>query len=201
LQCFVLSFLLNMFVISFVCVFSLFVTNCVDYSKIVPHNSLKNTIYEGCLNRFGLMSYLFILFTSFCVIVTAIQFVIRLPKVVKMCTFYENDLKIPNEDIQSVEWDMITNKLIKLSKLNTPSNNSLDELFITNVLMRSDNYFIALVSEFEQLFDSFWFTSTMEFNIRYCIESVLFTRNGRINPLLFTTNNNNVPNSSDLTKK
>lgn len=125
-----------------------------------------------------------------------------------MHDFYLHLLNVPDRDIQTVSWQEIVVRMEELRDANpitaqrvtpamrtylgTQSKQTLDAHGIANRLMRRDNYFIALFNKeildlrlpIPFLQDRQFFSSTMEWNLNYCIFDLVFNQNNQVRELV-----------------
>lgn len=125
-----------------------------------------------------------------------------------MHDFYLHLLNVHDRDIQTVSWQDIVVRMEELRDANpitaekvtpamrkylgTQSKQTLDAHGIANRLMRRDNYFIALFNKeildltlpIPFLQSRQFFSSTMEWNLNYCIFDLVFNQNNQVRELV-----------------
>ncbi|KAG5456822.1 MAG: autophagy protein Apg9-domain-containing protein [Olpidium bornovanus] len=140
----------------------------------------------------------------------ALQIIQKLPELKEMQEFYNVALQISDQDIDTVAWKDVVNRLIAAKELlpapgvgssssagggissqppPLPSANRLSAHDITNRIMRKENFMVALFNK--DLFDlSVPFvphlrrkqilTRTLEWNLSFCVLGYVFNRHGQI---------------------
>jgi autophagy-related protein 9 len=154
-----LSLLQSAFVVGFVTFFGW----CIDYSKLPESSKLSQMVVPKCTKGihgfwiFALWVFSIYWLYSFYSMIT------DLPRLRSMHDFYHYLLEIPDQDIQTIQWQQIVSRVMALRDLNltTASNLSpqtrklldsksrqrLDAVDIASRLMRRDNYLIALFNK------------------------------------------------------
>lgn len=148
---------------AFVVGFMTFLGWCIDYSKMTQSHKMSEAIVPKCAKRihgFWIFTlWLFIMYWLW----SAVQLALQYPRLRAMHDFYHYLLDIPDDDIQTVEWQSVVGRIMALRDLNftTASNLSpearklldhksrqrLDAVDIASRLMRRDNYLIALFNK------------------------------------------------------
>jgi len=89
-------------------------------------------------------------------------FIPKINKLFDTYNYYINTLNIKNDELYSVDWSVILNKMISLN----PLHNTFD---LTNKIMKKDNYMIALIDKKIIDLPNFVFTKQLEMNLKYII--------------------------------
>ncbi|GAA5912920.1 autophagy protein ATG9 [Sporobolomyces salmoneus] len=152
----VLERVLNLLTVGWVIGFSTFLSSCVDYKKLWKAERLSNAVVEKCVSRLSGFSFLaFVLFVGFYAWRVA-EFGLEVRKLWEMHEFYTELLEVPEDDIQSIPWSSIVNRLAHLrsthpsslssNSTSRDSSETLDAHSVANRIMRSQNYLIALLN-------------------------------------------------------
>ncbi|KAF2134473.1 APG9-domain-containing protein [Dothidotthia symphoricarpi CBS 119687] len=148
---------------AFVVGFMTFLSWCIDYSKLSESHKMSQVLVPKCTKRihgFWIFAlWFFIMYWLFSIY----QMVTDLPRLRAMHDFYHHLLDIPDQDIQTVQWQSVVSRVMALRDLNltTASNLSpetrklldsksrqrLDAVDIASRLMRRENYLIALFNK------------------------------------------------------
>ena len=91
-------------------------------------------------------------------------FIIKYKDLVNTYNYYTNSLHISCEELQTSTWTKIVNKIIEVNAKN------ITICDITNKILRTDNYFIALIhKDIIKLPSISLYTSQLDFNLRHII--------------------------------
>jgi hypothetical protein len=124
---------------------TLFLFAFVDYGDLFTNYDLRTAI-KFDINRVHPVLWAF--FLTF-VLVWFWQF-LKLPFLIvdyrEVRHFYHRELNISERDLQTVKWNEIVSKLSRLRYL-SPSKEYLSILDIANIILRKENYMIALVNK------------------------------------------------------
>lgn len=137
-----------------------------------------------------------IVFFFFCIwwIWNLLRFSVHVAKLREIREFYENVLKINDDEINNIRWVDVSSKITKTyleylgNSIDPHQVRSLDAHMIANRIMRQENYMIALFNKdildlsIPVLFGrQQLLTKLMEWALSYCILSFVFKENGQIN--------------------
>lgn len=142
----------------------------------------------------------------------AIQILLDIPRLLELKNFFEYLLEIPDSDIQTVSWQTVVERLMKLRDSNpfTAETGSHKEFFknyqkqrmdahdIANRIMRRENYLIALFNK--DIMDlsiplpflrqrGNWLTKTLEWNLNLCIIDYFITPQGKVKNAFLKSDN------------
>ncbi|KAI7870405.1 autophagy protein Apg9-domain-containing protein [Spinellus fusiger] len=201
--CIILSRLLNLFHLAFLLCFSTFLIGCIDYSAIPHHHSLSQVVSFHRLSSLPFfVTFLLVLFTTWWVL-QAVRFVWDLPGLFEIHNFYHHLLSIPDQDIQTVAWQKVVERMIAIRHTNP--NTAEDRLQFTvhdiaNRIMRRENYMIALFNKeilnmtipLPFFRHRHMFTRDFEWNLSYCVESYVFDGRGQIRKRFLKEENRHV---------
>jgi autophagy-related protein 9 len=197
----------------FVAVFTTFLTQCVDYSKVPHSTKMSQILIESCTSKISGFSSFAIWLFSLYVIWKSFEYVIDIRRLFRMRDFFVHLLEIPDSDMQTVTWQTVVAKLMALRDSNpitaapeklparlrnflgSQSKQRLDAHDIANRLMRKENYLIAMFNKetldltlpIPLLGDRQLFSRTLEWNLHFCVLDFLFNENGQIRQLFLKT--------------
>jgi autophagy-related protein 9 len=133
----------------------------------------------------------YIIIVSLTLIFRMFLLIALIPILVRMKFIYGSHLRIPDSSLHIISWDDVTQRLIECTTLRLISRDgeALNVLDLANIIMRKENYMIALVhhnvADFRNL------TSNFDSNFQHCVLDILLnTREGN-RLLLFTLMNKN----------
>ncbi|KAK5082129.1 autophagy protein atg9 [Lithohypha guttulata] len=203
----VLKRTLNLLNLIFVIGFCLFLTQCVDYTKIKGSTKLEEILVKRCTARMGFLPNLVLWVTAFVCIIRSFQYLLDLRRLNHLHDFYHHLLNVPESEIQSISWQEVVRRLMALRDSNpniktssttraknfmgTQSKQRMDAHDIANRLMRKDNYMIAMINK--EVIDTTlalpflgsrqFFTKTLEWHLNYCVMDYVFNPQGQIRQL------------------
>ncbi|KAF1808999.1 APG9-domain-containing protein [Eremomyces bilateralis CBS 781.70] len=207
----ILRQLLNLATGAFAFGFSTYLFMCIDYSKLAGSRSLDDVYVKHCVRRMPFLAHLTMwLFTAVWVY-KLIQLIIGIPSLLEMHNFYHYLLDIPDRDIQTVSWQLVVERLMRLRDANpttadnltphnrryilrTQSKQRMDAHDIANRLMRRENYMIALFNkdildlavDIPFMGKYHIFTRTIQWNISLAILDFAFDPRGQIQPMFLS---------------
>ena len=113
-----------------------------------------------------------------------------IPELWEIKMFYSNVLEIKENELQTILWNTVVNKIVTSYKTEMEENGisiqKLDAHIIANRIMRKENYLIALFNKeildlrVPYLRDKQWMTRQMQSYISYGIFSYVFDIQGRV---------------------
>jgi autophagy-related protein 9 len=136
------------------------------------------------------------------------QFVMDMPRLMRLHDFFLYLLEVPDSDIQTVSWQDVVARIMVLRDANpmtvekispanrkfigTQSKQRLDAHDIANRLMRRENYFIALFNKeildltlpLPFLHGHQFFSKTLHWNLNWCIMDFIFNEKDQVNQLV-----------------
>ncbi|EEB07973.1 autophagy associated protein Atg9 [Schizosaccharomyces japonicus yFS275] len=193
--CIILHRFLQVSTIAFVVGFSTYLTSCVNWQSIKPNSSLASVIYPRCMARMSSTSVL-ILWVLLCTLFAlTLHYTVDTFRLWRMRDFFVYALHIPEQDMQTVSWPLVVQRLMMLKDLNALTapqyvlaeneKRRMDAHAIVNRIMRKENYMIALMNNGileanVPYINSPIFTKTMEWNLSWCILSHVFGKQGQV---------------------
>ncbi|KAI9495771.1 APG9-domain-containing protein [Zychaea mexicana] len=178
--------------LAFVIGFSTFLIGCVDYSEIPHHTSLSDVLVPQCISRLSGTTTMFLVIFILWWAWQALRFVLDWPALKEMHDFYHHLLEIPDEDIQTVAWQTVLERITNIHESNpTTASTSpyrVDEHAVTSRIMRQENYLIALFNKrtlditipSPGLRNMHLFTRDLEWNVAFCVLSYVFDERGQL---------------------
>lgn len=143
--CILFENIVNLLILGFIIFFIVFLSSFIDYDYLLKTYDLNKSVniqYSIIPNYM----VIFIIITSLMwirqLIITFHEIIIYL----KIKKFYNEQLNIYEDDIQSISWNTVLKKLCNLDNI-TYCDNIPTPLEITNRIMRRDNYLIALINK------------------------------------------------------
>lgn len=201
-----LSRLLHLATTAFLFSLFMFLSTCVDYSKIPNSKGTSEVLVPQCMKKSSWTKSLLLWVFCFWWIWTSFKYIADIPRLRRMETFYHHLLGIPDTDIQAVSWERVVQGLMKLRDLNPEtadavprmvktarkqSKQKMDAHDIANRLMRRDNYSIALFNK--EIFDLTlsvpflgtrqYYSRSLEDCVNFCFSGFIFNEQGQVNPL------------------
>jgi len=176
---------LNLCAITFAMVLSGYLLTHVNYSTLLSTYDLKQAFFfQGIL----WWQWPCVLIAAVFLCVRVIQFFLEMKDFWEIRRFYLEELRIPNTDIETIEWREVVSKLVKVPRL-CILKEEMTPLDVANRIMRTDNYFIVLINKellnlkipLPFLHKQQFVTKTLEWGISYTIFNYLFDHNNVIN--------------------
>jgi autophagy-related protein 9 len=184
----------------------MFLSTCVDYSKIPTSKATSEVLVAQCMKNSSWSKSLLLWFFCFWWIWTFFTYIADVPRLRRMEMFYQHLLGIPDTDIQAVSWERVVQGLMKLRHSNPEtadtmpkyltaagkqSKQKMDAHDIANRLMRRDNYSIALFNKeiidltlsVPILGNRQYYSRSLEDCINFCFSGFIFDEQGQVNPL------------------
>ncbi|KAI8886343.1 APG9-domain-containing protein [Backusella circina FSU 941] len=194
LYCILLARLLNLMqvTLAFMIIFSTFLVGCVNYSEITSHHKLSEVIEPQCISKLSTTKVLFLSIFITWWIWQAYRFVTDLPALREMNNFYTHLLNIPDQDMQTVSWQTVLERIISIRETNPNTSEQspirLTEHDVASRIMRKENYLIALFNKdilnitipLPFLRDRHVFTKDLEWNLSFCLLGFVFDQRGQI---------------------
>ncbi|KAI5257563.1 APG9-domain-containing protein [Aureobasidium subglaciale] len=180
----------------------MFLSTCVDYSKIPTSKGTSEVLIPQCMKKSSWTKSLFLWIFCFWWIATLCKYIAEIPSLRRVEMFYQHLLGIPDTDIQAVSWERVVQSLMKLRDLNpetaatTPKylkaagkqlKQRMDAHDIANRLMRRDNYSIALFNKeiidltlsVPILGNRQYYSKSLEDCINFCFSGFIFDEQGQ----------------------
>lgn len=211
MYCILLTRALNMATILFVVGFSTYLSQCIDYSRISSSDNLHQVTVPHCMaqmpvfNKFVL--WLFALFWF----LKVFQYVGDIKRLSDLRNFYQYLLGISENDMQTISWQEVVNRLSTLKDKNLATASKpvkLDAHSVANRIMRKENYLIAMISR--DILDlsihlphlplihtlsgrsttdkygkrvAAFFSRTLEWALSLCVMDFVFNDQGQVRPI------------------
>lgn len=212
--CIMLSRILNMATVMFVVGFSIYLSACIDYSRVRSSSKLSEVQYPQCMSRLGIFStFLLWLFTLFW-FMKLIQYVYDIQRLLDLKNFYFHLLDISDAEMQTISWQQVVKRLMLLRDQNpttstsarhterllgTQSKQRMDPHDIANRIMRKENYLIAMINKNVldlnlpiPFYKEQFMTRTVEWNLSLCVMDFVFNENGQVRPIFLKENQRQV---------
>ena len=151
--CMILSRITNLITLAFTILFSTFLMGFVNWTALLNCNTeetcqhvigLRPNIMEGPTVGEVWLTFYFILF-CFYWLWNGLCFFRALSHVKEVATFYHTRLRLEDEELATIEWDTVIKRIIQSQdEIKLCRVRHLTELDITNRIMRTENYFLAL---------------------------------------------------------
>ncbi|KAI7898327.1 autophagy protein Apg9-domain-containing protein [Cokeromyces recurvatus] len=189
IYCILLARFLNLLTLAFIILFSTFLIGCINYSDITSHHTLGEVIEPQCLSKLSSTKVLFISIFIIWWIWQAIRFITDLPMLREMHNFYIHLLLIPDEDMQTVSWQTVLERIIHIRESNPNTNDiRLTEHDVASRIMRKENYLIALFNKdildiqipLPYLRNRSILTKDLEWNLSFCLLGFIFDNRGQV---------------------
>jgi len=124
--------------------FPLFLLTSVDYYELFSTYNLNSSIgYRGISPIFVIFLVIFCTFWFW----EFIKFLRETIENLEIKDFYYKELRIDGNDLQTIEWREIVQKIVKVPDFIKINQKPLTSLDIANRIMRQDNYMIAMVNK------------------------------------------------------
>ncbi|KAF9985052.1 autophagy protein atg9 [Mortierella antarctica] len=189
---------LNLLTFAFVIGFSTFLIGCVDYPKLRHAKHMEEVLIPQCFHKLSTGTFvLLLLFTVFW-IGQVTRLIYDIPEMVDMCNFYTYLLQIPDEDIQTVLWQEVVARIMKIrdnnpnttttATIQTADTQRLNAHDIANRIMRKENFMIAMFNKdlidlsvpLPMLRSRTILTRILEWSLSFCILGYVFDERGQV---------------------
>ena len=200
----------------FVFCFAMFLSTCIDYSKIPVSKKTSEVLIPKCIDRSSWIKkaaiFLFVVYWGM-MFVRNMRDVSRLRR---MRDFYTHVLEINDEDMQTVSWLRVVDGLVKVQNANVATAINAPRMkkyleynkpqqrvtaeTVANRLMRQDNYYVALFNK--EIFDftlpvpflgdRLFYSKSLEWCIDFCLTNFVFDEQGAPRPFALDVKNRKV---------
>ena len=148
MYCILLNELVHVLTVGFGIAFTSFLSIGIKYDTVALRSAktIQDLLRDDPWADVGRIGYVilygFIVYWSGLIL----RMLLKVPRLRRMYFFFHHLLRIPDSDIQSIEWKHVTDRLI--NEMNRPEFNKPAEtaLTITSRIMRQENYLTALIS-------------------------------------------------------
>jgi autophagy-related protein 9 len=211
-----LSRALNSLTELFVFSFAMFLTTCIDYSKIPSSKSTGEVLIPKCMAKASWLKNAALFFFVIYWLWQLAQHIADVRRLFRMHDFFLHVLNINDVDIQTVSWVRVVDGLVKVQDANVATANPrpsmrkyldykepqqrLSAESIANRLMRQDNYYVALYNKDVLDFtlplpfvgSRQFYSKSLEWCIDFCLTNFIFDEQGSIRPFCLEVKNRQV---------
>lgn len=210
----ILSRAISLFTEAFVFSFAIFLTTCVDYSKVPTSKSTSEVLIPKCMQNASWVKSAALWLFTFYWLSTLFRYLMDVKRLWQMHDFYHHVLGIVDSDIQTVSWRRVVDGLVKLRDANIETADPSPQLRkytkhkkpqqriqsaedIANRLMRQDNYYVAFYNK--DILDLTlplpfagqrqFYSKSFEWCIDFCLTNFVFDEQGHIRPFCLDVKN------------
>ncbi|KAF2487308.1 autophagy protein Apg9-domain-containing protein [Neohortaea acidophila] len=200
----------------FVFTFAMFLTTCIDYSKIPSSKSTAEVTIPKCMSQASWLKNAALFFFVMYWLSRLVQFASSTRRLFHMHNFFLHVLGISDQDMQTVSWVRVVEGLVKVQhaniatadpppkvreflKYNQPQQR-INAESVANRLMRKDNYYVAMYNK--DIFDFTlplpfvgsrqFYSKSLEWCIDFCLTNFIFDEQGSIRPFCLDVKNRRV---------
>ncbi|CAK4034752.1 autophagy-related 9 [Lecanosticta acicola] len=189
---------------AFVFGFAMFLTTCIDYSKIPTSKSTTEVMIPKCMAKASWIKSAALFFFIIYLLNTLFSHIGDIGRLRRMRDFYVHVLGITEDDIQTVSWVRVVDGLVKIQNANMATANPsaqvrkyldyhdvqqrLSAESIANRLMRRANYYVAMYNK--DIIDFSlplpwvgmrqFYSKSLEWAIEFCLTNFIFDEKGGI---------------------
>lgn len=186
----------------FVFCFAMFLTTCIDYSKVPVSKKTSEILIPKCIDNSSWIKkaaiFLFVIYWG----MMFVRNIGEIGRLRRMRNFYTHILEISEDDMQTVSWLRVVDGLVKVQNANVATANNPPRMkryldynqpqqritaeTVANRLMRQDNYYVALFNK--EIFDftlpvpfvgnRVFYSKTLEWCIDFCLTNFVFDEQG-----------------------
>lgn len=197
----------------FVFIFAIFLSSCIDYSKIPHSKSTSEVLIGKCIAKASWFKHAAIFFFVIYWLSRSLQSLQDVRRLIRMRDFYEHVLGISDNDLQTVSWRRVVDGMVKVQNAHVATANispnakkymeyrepqqKLTAESIANRLMRQDNYFVVLYNK--DILDFTlplpfvgtrqFYSKSLEWCIGLCLSNFIFDEQGSIRPFCLDVKN------------
>jgi autophagy-related protein 9 len=207
-----LGLLTELFVFSL----AMFLSTCIDYSKVPGNQRMSDIIVQQCMKNASWFKnaalFVFIMYW----LMRLTQHIRSTRRLFQMQRFYLHVLGINDIDIQTVSWIRVVDGLMKAHNSNIATaplsatvrgylqyhkpQERINAESVANRLMRQDNYYVALynkdILDFTLPVPFFgsrhFYSKSLEWCIDFCLTNFIFDEQGSIRPFCLEVKNRRV---------
>jgi len=200
----------------FVFTFAMFLTTCIDYSKVPVSKSTAEVLIPKCMANASWLKNAALFFFIIYWFVRLSHHISDARRLFRMHDFYLHVLGINDQDIQTVSWVRVVDGLVKVQNANiataTPvpavrkytkyskPQQRMNAESIANRLMRQANYYVALYNKDVLDFTlplpfvgtRQFYSKSLEWCIDFCLTNFIFDEQGSIRPFCLDVKNRKV---------
>lgn len=206
---------INLMTELFVFSFAMFLTTCIDYSKVPNSKSTSEVMISKCMAKASWIKNFAIFVFIVWWLSEASRLVMSISPLHRMRNFYEHVLGIKDSDIQTVSWVRVVEGLVKIRNANVATadlssqtrrymaknynkpQERLNAEIIANRLMRRANYSVAIYNKDIMDFTlpvpflgmRQFYSKSLEWSIDFCLTNFIFDEQGAVKPFSLETRN------------
>jgi autophagy-related protein 9 len=204
LRCIMIDRVLHLVEVTFLVVFTTFLTQCVDHSSISGAKTLEDIIIPHCTRNMSPLWNLLLWFFIFYFIWKLVQFVVDVRRLSHLRDFYVHLLGMPDQDMQTVSWQDVVARIMALRDshaetatnlgagarkyIGSQSKKRLDAHDIANRLMRKENFLIAMINKDVLNFSLSlpflgrcnFYSRTLQWYLNFAIVEFIFDSRGQV---------------------
>ena len=208
-----LSRAINLLTELFVFSFAMFLTTCIDYSKVPLKKSTPEVLVPKCMSKApwikNALLFVFIIYWMG----QLTRHISDIRRLFRMHHFYLHVLGINDQDIQTVSWVRVVEGLVKVQNANIATANQtpgvrhwlnygkpqqrVNAESIANRLMRQDNFYVALYNKdildftlpLPFIGSRQFYSKSLEWCIDFCFTNFIFDEQGSIRPFCLDVKN------------
>lgn len=193
--------------------FAMFLSTCIDYSKIPGSKKTSEILIPKCIDHSSwvkkLAIFLFVVYWG----MTFVRNVRSIGRLRKMRDFFTHVLEIKEDDMQTVSWLRVVDGLVKVQNAHVATANTgaktkrylnynqpqerVTAETVANRLMRKDNYYVAMFNK--DIFDftlpvpflgtRTFYSKSLEWCVDFCLMNFVFDEEGAIRPFALEVKN------------
>lgn len=198
---------------AFVFSFAMFLTTCIDYSKVPVSKSAAEVLIPRCMAKASWWKNALVFGYIIYWLWKLMQRIRDTPRLFRMRNFYLHVLDINDNDLQTVSWVRVVDGLVKVQNANIATANvppdvrrylgysrpqqRINAESIANRLMRQDNFYVALYNK--DILDFTlplpfvgsrqFYSKSLEWCIDFCLTNFVFDEQGSIRPFCLDVKN------------
>jgi autophagy-related protein 9 len=178
----ILNEIINLFVMVYTVFLLIFLTQCLNFKDLIQYTAKERISIGAFINVSNFWN--FNPFIIICIIIFVGYVFIRIISIyasIKKFWFikkiYQEDLKISNNDLNTLSWNEVSNKIIKYY-----CNPNLNVYTLALKIMTKENLIISVYDELDDLnFHKYPLTKLLEWNFIFCFINPLINKNREIN--------------------
>lgn len=205
----VLSLATELFVFSF----AMFLTTCIEYSKIPTSKTTSEVMIPKCMSKASWLKSAALFFFIVYWLSQIMRYIGETRRLFRMHNFFHHVLGISDDDIQTESWVRVVDGLIRVQNANIATANPsaqvrkyldykepqqrLSAESISNRLMRQANYYVAFYNKdifdftlpLPFIGDRQFYSKSLEWCIDFCFTNFIFDEQGSIRPFCLDVKN------------
>ncbi|KAG1106756.1 hypothetical protein G6F42_016623 [Rhizopus arrhizus] len=178
-----------------------FIVSSGCWDLLAERLTTSEVVEPQCLSRLSATKFLFLSIFIIWWCWQALRFITDLPMLREMHNFYTHLLLVPDQDMQTVSWQTVLDRIIDIRETNPNTNDiRLTEHDVASRIMRQENYLIALFNKdvlniiipLPYLRDRYIFTKDLEWNLSFCLLGYVFDSRGQMKKRFLKEKNKHV---------